>query len=162
MPGLIWRKPLTGSWAEMCNITRLLYSDETSARTETITKDINIINYIYFTVHIWLPGIMRLCWCIWIAILCIFERQPVALVWLVVYLCCSCNHVWDEISVSWSVHQCHNFRRGLKLGHAHVHGHTPAANTDASSFRKKDFAICANWKMKIRNIWMLLYNEVQI
>lgn len=61
------------------------------------------------------------------------------------YLCSSRDHVWDEISVSWSIHQCHNFRAGLKLGHAYVHSHTPASHThtDGSSFRKKEFATCA-------------------
>lgn len=81
------------------------------------------------------------------AYLCIFQGQPVALVSLVVfeelYLCSSCDHVWDEISVSWSIHQGHYFRAGLKLGHAYVHRHTPVSHTDGSGFRKNQFATCA-------------------
>lgn len=62
------------------------------------------------------------------------------------YLCSSCDHVWDEISVSWSIHQCHNFRCGLKLGHAHVHGHTPAGNIDGRGYGKKKFRVEQNRK----------------
>lgn len=45
----------------------------------------------------------------------------------VVYLGSSCNHIGDEVFMTWCIHQRHHFSVGLKLGHAHIHCYTPGA-----------------------------------
>lgn len=71
--------------------------------------------------------------------------------WYVVYLCSSCDHVGDEVSVSWCIHQGHHLRVGLKLGHAHIHCHPSGANT--KKWGDYLIGICPLWKKTNWNVY---------